>query len=328
VSGKTSVNVLLYQGPTTDPVAVATNNISCTAVPTVAAADMNKDGKLDVVLGCTEGVALELYGNGDGTFQTPVIALLNGPAANMTIGDFNADGYPDLAVLINNVSYSIATLLNQGGASAGTLTPAGTRSLPNSPTTSAKLNTGDFNGDGKLDVLVASYNAPYVSFGNGDGTLQVPQSMAATGCARVEVGDFNHDGITDAACVNSDHADLPTFSLQVLQGSSSGQFAVASSLPLASDSIPVAIGNNGDGNLDLAVMGITTSILLGDGHGAFSFGQSYAITGTPIAVNPDDNGKASLVFYSNLNGSYALRYLTANGDGTFRALPASQSVPT
>ena len=111
LSGKTSVNVLLYQGPTTDAVAVATNNISCTSVSSMAAADINKDGKLDVVLGCTEGVALELYGNGDGTFQTPVIVLLNGPAANLAIGDLNADGYPDLAVLINNGSNSFSNSL-------------------------------------------------------------------------------------------------------------------------------------------------------------------------------------------------------------------------
>jgi hypothetical protein len=65
----------------------------------VVAADFNRDGKLDLAVECDNGPSALLYGNGDGTFQpaVPIKTRENG-GFSLTIGDFNEDGFPDLAM--------------------------------------------------------------------------------------------------------------------------------------------------------------------------------------------------------------------------------------
>src|SRR5215471_9093778 len=61
---------------------------------------------------------------------------------------------------------------------------------------------GDFNGDGKLDLVVANQGSNTVSvlLGKGDGTFQAAVNYAdGTGPNSVTVGDFNRDGNLDLA---------------------------------------------------------------------------------------------------------------------------------
>jgi hypothetical protein len=66
----------------------------------------------------------------------------------------------------------------------------------------ANLVAGDFTGDGKLDLAVASYNDNTVSVlvVNGDGTFQPEQTFAVrTNPSSLIAGDFNGDGRLDLA---------------------------------------------------------------------------------------------------------------------------------
>ena len=90
------------------------------------------------------GVSL---GNGDGTFRTPVTYTIDAAATALTIGDFNGDGIPDLAVadgLANDVSILLGT-----GNGAFALEPIsfGVGGVP------VSIASGDLNGDGKLDLV-------------------------------------------------------------------------------------------------------------------------------------------------------------------------------
>jgi hypothetical protein len=153
----------------------------------LVAADVNGDGKLDLInSGCV------LLGNGDGTF-TPG-SCISTPFSLVTVGDFNGDGKLDLAgayydVEGNNSQTLMIALGNGDGTfrspievAAGFLSIEG--SLPG-------LGVGDFNGDGKLDLIapavgstpvflqtLASVTPNAVAFGNqGVNTKSKPQTV-------------------------------------------------------------------------------------------------------------------------------------------------------
>ena len=74
-----------------------------------AAADLNGDGKPDLVIADGNGVAV-LLGNGDGNFQTP-LDYSTTTAADVLVADLNGDGRLDLAVAESGCQpYSCLTL--------------------------------------------------------------------------------------------------------------------------------------------------------------------------------------------------------------------------
>ncbi|MBZ5704867.1 MAG: FG-GAP-like repeat-containing protein [Acidobacteriia bacterium] len=109
----------------------------------IAVADLNGDGKLDLMVA---GSAISvLLGNGDGTFQSAVNYSTGIGPKSVIAGDFNADGKLD-AALINAFSFDLSIYLGNGD---GTLKPRLRFASGPNP---QFLVTGDFNGDGKLDL--------------------------------------------------------------------------------------------------------------------------------------------------------------------------------
>ena len=183
----------------------------------IAVADFNGDGNADLatVNENTNSVTV-LLGAGDGTFNEASSSPATGYApVSIVTGDFNGDGKPDLAVANSNVDTlepgSVTILLGVGD---GTFTPGAatlaTGYLPYS------VAVGDFNGDGKADLVTAnaSGNVAIVSngigigtatvlLGNGDGTFATAASPAAgENPLFAAVGDFNGDGFADLVAVN------------------------------------------------------------------------------------------------------------------------------
>jgi hypothetical protein len=320
-----TLTVLLNNGPSALPTPIVTTSLSCTAIPQVLTADLNNDNKLDVVFACADGNVTVLFGNGDGTFQQPAVYATSGGIPSMAQPvDLNGDGYLDIAA---STPTAVLVMLNQGASSPGTLLPAKSYTVPAPPgLLFAGVQAGDFNGDGKQDLIAVNTNTPLsvpfaIFYGNGDGTLQtaqVPALVPAIG--PFVVADFNHDGITDVAFLENGSQTGAPQAVQILLGNSSGVFTFGSNISLNGlskyTSLAYAGSTTAGKNVNLAVIGGNTTILHGDGNGVFSLGPAYPIYGIaqPEAAG---NGTTNLLFL-NPNG---FSLLAANGDGTFQGPP-------
>ncbi len=178
----------------------------------------------------------------------------------MTVGDFNGDGKPDLAVT-DVVSNSVAVLLN-------TTVPGATLPVFAAPTTFSTglgpvdVMVGDFNGDGKPDLAFANFGSNTMSVllnttapGSASPTFAARVSFATQpGPRALVVGDFNSDGQLDIAVANSKGSSrsVSVFLNTTAPGSATPSFAAQTTFALVSNPFSVAVGDfNGDGRPDL-----------------------------------------------------------------------------
>jgi VCBS repeat protein len=294
----------------------------------IAAADLNIDGKADVIVVNSNTAALSvLLGKGDGTFQPARVTNFSSgqSPAFVVIADFNVDGMPDLMTLPQFSSTGVM-LLGRGD---------GTFQLPiNIPVDfqSAGIAAGDFNGDGKPDLAVTSNNSfpngtVSVSLGNGDGTFGLRQSFpVGNSPASVALGDLNGDGKLDAAVANTS-----SNSVSVLLGMGDGTLLPAINTFVDSNPRSLTITDfDGDLKPDLAVVLSNLdeiSILSGNGDGTFLFPLNVAVSQNPIFMtaadfNADQIPDLAVAHSSQFGGAGSMSILVGIGDGSFQA-PAS-----
>jgi len=258
------------------------------AANSVVVGDFNHDGKPDLGVaslcvpfgpfGDFLGEVHGLIGNGDGTFNNNFIFPTGTPPSpcpfSVAIGDFNLDGNLDLAVTY----FCTGSPCTNGAVGVFLGTGNGTFQNPvfypyaeGGPFLAA---VGDFNGDGNPDLAVGDISSGTIRVlsGNGDGTFQVGATFAAPPGFSISfvVGDFNGDGKLDLAGASGNN------SMALLLGNGDRTFQSAITTDVNS-----GFGNfgppefaaadfNGDGKLDLAVIGSTSiTVLLGNGHGKF-----------------------------------------------------------
>src|SRR5262245_60951852 len=197
--GVQAVEVVFIKG---DGSVLSAATLSLSGNPrSVAAADFNHDGQLDIAATSTNNTVNVLLGNGIGNFGGHIDSPAGVNPYGMAVGDYNGDGNPDLAVgdYGNGRSGNALTVL--AGDGRGHFTTTGNLSAGPGGIVAA----GDFNGDGKPDLAEADNKGIELWQGDGRGGFAaVPGSPFAPGNGFVTVGDFNGDGKTDLAAVNSD----------------------------------------------------------------------------------------------------------------------------
>jgi hypothetical protein len=301
--------------------------------PGTVSADFNGDGKLDLATTNNPGGGLTIrLGKGDGTFLPGTTYLSNHYYNALVVGDFNGDGKMDIAVSLpflcggcgGEPSYLLQMFL---GAGDGTFKHV----VPRTVFYGFPLAAGDFNGDGKLDLIVTGtdYNGeffyPSIALGNGDGTFQKGTSLVIMNqFSYPGVGDFNGDGKLDVAM-----PDLDSFQgspiTSVYLGNGDGTFATPVAYPGNENTISTAAvaDVNNDGKLD--IINDSIQVLLGNGDGTFKDSGMAVATNTVAGIVVGDfNGDGKIDFVSKANPTnspFGSLVFLGNGDGSFQVVP-------
>ncbi len=311
--------VLCLQGGAAEYEAATSRRVPVGRSPrAVVICDVNRDGKPDLLVANGEdGTLTVLLGDGKGGFkEAPGSPVPVGAGPNdLCVGDFNADGKPDVAIA-NHDQKSLTVLLGngRGGFTRAAASPVAVQSRPHVH----GVAVGDFDGDGRLDLATESWAEDKVTvvYGDGRGGFREPGRQFSVGrmpYQRLRAADLNGDGRADLVTTN-----LEDGTVTVLLGDPSGLHPAPGS-PFACGKKPfgVAIGDlNGDGRPDLAVVnwvGQPTdatcdalNVLLGDGKGGF----------TPMRGSPFATGRApATVAIGDVNGDGVADVVVANYAG-------------
>ena len=183
--------------------------------------------------------------------------------------------------------------------------------------------TGDFNGDGKPDLVATNFNSNSVGvrLNNGNGTFGPVKTYPSGGNKpyAVAVGDFNGDGKGDLAVTTYN-----SNTVAVLMNNGSGSFLAAVTYASGGDSpgSVVAADFNGDGKADLAVTNYYSAnvgVLLNKGNGIFNPVVTYGSGGfnpnSVAAGNFNGDNKPDLVVANYSSGKVGV--LVNNGSGAF-----------
>jgi len=306
--------------------------------PTVLAiGDFNGDGHPDIAAGMNAnlenyflGQVCLLSGYGDGTFNfnSPSCYYAPDSFGEMRVASLN--GKPD-------VVFSSQPMMVQLNNGSGVLTPS------NYAAGSGAMILGDFNGDGRQDIVAGTTGGVQVLVNLGNGVFRAPPSIARVGdpfnvVYTINTTDFNRDGYGDLALLNAwdEHSFLIT-SVATLLGGAKNTLTMSSRVGLPVDTSgpfsagPPAIGDfNHDGNLDIAIAmtgdlivngnGSSPSsayaqVLFGDGKGHFpTAGPTLDLTTNFFAAGDyNRDGKADL---ASIDGT-SFQILIGKGDGTF-----------
>ena len=257
-------------------------------------ADLNGDGKLDLVLAVEQpsGAAYNLVWlqNTGGAFGAPT-TLATAANSSFSVADFNGDGRPD--IIYKTTSQSLHLLMNQGN---GVFTDQAATGLNGIVGLASVI---DFNLDGIADLIVqvpqGSSGVLYSFQGKGDGSFKQVASLSTPGVINVVAGDFDHDGFPDLAGSSGGEPS------QILYffGDGTGNFVIQPVVGPGGQF--VAVGDfNGDGIPDVVVPDSYSFVSLALGRKDRNFPSAVSLTpetaSTPSAGDINGDGLKEIFF--------------------------------
>jgi hypothetical protein len=288
----------------------------------VAIGDFNDDDVPDVLTvnrGSQAPNAAVLLGQGDGGLFGVEDVVVQPNPKSVAAGDVDNDGVCDLIAAHSDGSVLVLRADPPLGFAPAVVT--------HSAGDVVAVGSGDFNGDGLLDVAVANQSTANVSvflarIGGGFGDPQ-DYALGAAPSALV-TGDWNHDGLSDLAVTVPGSGSNGT--VAVLLAGPDGTLSGPVPLDVGTGPMAVDTGDfNRDGKRDLAVTNDGSkdvSVVLGNGDGTFMPATRLGVSGSPRALavaDFDRDGYDDIAVMLPVGSSVVVLY--GNGQGGFSPGP-------
>ncbi len=342
VANRNSNNVSVLLGTGTGSFGPATNFTVGSGPFSVTVGDFNGDGKSDLAVAnnSSNNVSV-LLGTGTGSFGPATNFSVGNSPCSVTVGDFNGDGKSDLAVA-NNSSNNNDNVSVRLGTGTGSFGPATNFTVGSGP---FSVTVGNFNGDGKSDLAVASrltnnvsvllnadptatvtitdVSQPPISLTINDVTVTEGNSgttnavfTVSLSSAASTVVSVNYATANGTATAGTDYTAIPTTTLTFNPGETSKTITV----PVNGDN-QVELNETFFLNLsNLQANGSNVTLADNQGQGTINNDDSASIAITDVTITEGNSGTTNAVFTVTLSNAVdtavTVNYATANGTAT------------